>query len=99
MAVLTAATGLADVFAFALGVSSNGLAVRHLRLANIGFHFVLAHHAVNDDFQMQLTHAADDGLSAVGIGVNLKGGVFLSQAPQRHPHLFLVGLGLRLDGN
>ena len=36
---------------------------------------VLAHHAVNDDFEMQLTHTADDGLSAVGIGVNLEGGL------------------------
>ena len=56
------------------------VAIRHLRLANVGLNFVLAHHAVDDDFQMQLAHAlADDRLSAVGIGVNFKGGIFLGE--------------------
>ena len=78
---------------------ANGLTIRHLRLADIGFDFVLAHHAVDNDFQMQLAHAADNGLPAVGIGVNLKGGIFLGQAPKRHAHFFLIGLGLGFDRN
>ena len=97
--VLAAAAGLANVFAFRLGVLANGLAISHLRLADVGLNLVLAHHAVDDDFQMQLAHAADDGLSAVGIGVNFKRGIFLRQAPQRHAHFFLIGFRLGLNRN
>ena len=78
-------------------VLADGLAVRHLRFADVGLDFVLAHHAVDDDFQMQLAHAADDGLSAVGVGVNLEGRIFLGQLGKRHAHFFLIGFGLRLD--
>ena len=99
MTVLPVATGLANVLAFRFGVLADGLAIRHLRLADVGLDLVLAHHAVDDDFEMQLAHAADDGLSAVGIGVNLEGGIFLGQLGKRHAHLFLVGLGLGLDRN
>ena len=97
--VLAAAAGLANVFAFRLGVLADGLAIRHLRLADIGLDFVLAHHAVDDDFQMQLAHAADDGLPAVGIGVNFESRIFLGQRLERHAHLFLIGLGLGLNRN
>jgi hypothetical protein len=83
--VLAAAAGLANVLAFRFGVLANGLAIRHLRLADVGFDFVLAHHAVDDDLEMQLAHAADDGLSAVGIGVNLESRVFLGQAASAMP--------------
>ena len=85
VSVLTATAGLADVLAFRFGVLANGLAIRHLRLADVGLDFVLAHHAVDDDFQMQLAHAADDGLSAVGIGVNFEGGIFLGQPASAMP--------------
>ena len=95
--VLAAATGLANVFTFRFSLLANRLAIRDLRLAHVGFYFVLAHHAVDDDFQVQLAHSADDGLSAVGIGVNLKSGIFLRQLGQRHAHLFLVSLGLRFN--
>ena len=99
MPVLAASAGLANVFAFRFGVPANGLAIRHLRLADIRLNFVLAHHAVDDDFQMQLAHAADDGLSAVGIGVNFKSRIFLGEAAERHAHLFLIGLGFRFNRN
>jgi hypothetical protein len=97
--VLAAAAGLANVLAFGFGVLADGLAIRHLRLADVGFDFIFAHHAVDDDFEMQLAHAADDGLPAVGIGVNFEGRIFLRQSRQRHAHLFLIGLGLGLDGH
>ena len=99
VAVLAAAAGLADVLAFRLRLLADGLAIGHLRLADIGLHVELAHHAVDDDLQVQLAHAADDGLSAVGIGVDLEGRIFLRQLAQRDAHLFLVALGLGLDRN
>ena len=97
--VLPAAAGLADVLALGFGFLANGFAVGHLRLAYIRLDLVLAHHAIDDDLQMQFTHAADDGLPTVRIGVNFEGWVFLGKTPQRHAHLFLIGLGLGLDRN
>src|SRR5271155_3778430 len=48
---------------------------------------------------MKLTHAADDGLTAVRIGVDLEGGIFLRQLAQRDAHLLLVALRLGLYRN
>ena len=97
--IVPGAAGLADVLTFRLRFLANGFAVCHLRFAHIGFHFVFAHHAVNDDFQMQLAHAADDGLPGIRISRNLEGGIFLRQTGQRDSHLFLVTLRLWLDGD
>ena len=58
MSELAAATGLLDVFAFALDLGADGFAVGHLRLADVGFDLELAPHAVDDDFEVQLAHAA-----------------------------------------
>ncbi len=52
----------------ALRLLADGLAISHLRLADVGLHAELAHHAVHQDFQVQLAHAADDRLAAVRIG-------------------------------
>ncbi len=35
----------------------------------------------------------------VDVGAHLEGGIFLRELGQRHAHLFLVGLGLRLHGD
>src|SRR5262249_3154752 len=94
VSILSATTGLSNIFAFRLGMLANRLAIGHLRFANVRFHLVLANHAVNDDLQVKLTHAADDGLSRIGISVNLKGRIFLSKTAKRHAHFFLVALGL-----
>src|SRR5919108_138618 len=95
--VLATAASLTDIFALRFGLFADGFAIRNLRLADVGLNLILAHHAVNDDFQMQLAHAADDGLSTVGIGVDLKGRIFLGQLGKRHAHLFLVGFRLGLN--
>ena len=73
------------------------LAVRDLRLADVGLDAELALHAVDDDLEVQLAHAGDDRLARFLVGVHAERRVFLRQALQRHAHLFLVGLGLRLD--
>src|SRR3546814_10313506 len=46
----------------------DGLAVRHLRLADGGVDLELAQHAVDDDLEVQLAHAGDDGLARVLVG-------------------------------
>ena len=42
---------------FGLGRLQNRFAVRHLRPAHVRLHVEFAHHAVDDDFEVQLAHA------------------------------------------
>ncbi|MNS59539.1 hypothetical protein D3C72_924990 [compost metagenome] len=99
MAILAASARLLDelAFDFVAGLA-DGFAVRHLRLAHRGFDAELALHAVDQDFQMQLAHAGDDGLSGFLVGAHAEGGILLRQPAQRNAHLFLVGLGLGFHG-
>ena len=55
--------------------------------------------AINDDLQVKLAHARDNGLTGLLIGMHPEGRVFLSQTLQANRHLLLVGLGLRLDSD
>jgi hypothetical protein len=99
VAVLAAAAGLAHELAFGFHPLADGFAVGHHGLAHVGFHLELAHHAVDDDLQVQLAHAGDDGLAGLGVGLHLEGGIFLGQAAEGDAHLLLVDLGLGLDGH
>ena len=59
MRVLAATTGLADVADFdLLDRCGDRLAVRDLRLADVGVDVELAHHAVDEHLEVQLAHAA-----------------------------------------
>ena len=60
MAVLAAAAGLADEFALPFGRLGDGLAVGDLGRAGVGFDLEFALEAVNDDFEVQFTHARND---------------------------------------
>ncbi len=98
--VLTLTTGLLGVLVVRLDVSQgDGFAVGHLRRADVGFNVELALQAVDDDVQVQLAHARDDGLAGFFVGLDAERRIFLRQATQRQTHLFLVRLGLRLDGH
>src|SRR5690606_475987 len=99
VAVLAAATGLADELAFLLDRLADGLAVGDLRLADVGLDVGLAPDAVNDDVQVQLAHAGNDGLAGLLVGADAERRILLRQTAQGDTHLLLVGLGLRLDGH
>src|SRR3546814_1428117 len=86
-----------DVCSSDLDRLADGLAVGDLRLADIGLDVELAPHAVDEDVQVQLTHAGDDGLAGLFVGMHAERRVLLCQTPQGHAHFFLVGLGLRLN--
>src|SRR5690606_27088926 len=94
VAVLALAAGLLGVLVVRLDVAgADRLAVGNLRLADVGLDVELALHAVNDDVQVQLAHAGDDGLAGFLVGTDAEGRVFLGQAAQGVAHLLLVGLG------
>ena len=99
VAVLAASAGLLDQLAFALGGLGDGLAIGDLRLAGVGLDLEFAQHAVADDFEVQLAHAGDDRLAGVLVGEDAEGRIFFREALEGDAHLFLVDLGLRLDGH
>ena len=81
-----------------LGLAAERLAIGHLRRADIGVDLVGAAQDVDLDVQVQLAHAAHDGLAALLVGGDAKDGSSAEAWP-RLAQLFLIGLGLRLDGD
>ena len=77
----------------------DGLLVGDLRLADVGLDLELALHAVDEDVQVQLAHAADDGLAGLLVQVHLEGWILLGELLDRQAQLLLVALGLGLDGH
>ena len=96
---LARAAGLLLVGVILLVGPRDRLAVGHLRGADIRLDLELAAHAVDDDVEMQFAHAGDDGLAGFLVGLDAEGRVLGGKAMQRQAHLFLVALGLRLDGD
>src|SRR5207248_544527 len=63
-AELARAAGLAHEAALDVpGLALDGLAVGHLRAADVGLDRELALHAVDQHLEVQLAHAGDDGLA------------------------------------
>src|SRR5579872_620631 len=60
--ILSAAAGLPDELALGLHFPANGLAIRDLRLADVGLDLEFALHAIDDDFKVQLAHSGNDRL-------------------------------------
>ena len=78
---------------------TSGLAVGNLGLTNVSVNLELAEQTVDDDLEVQLAHAGDDGLAGLVVGGHLEGRVLLGELGQSQGHLVLLGLGLGLDGN
>src|SRR5919107_1417067 len=98
VAVLAPATGLPHEPALdALDALADGLAVGDLRTADVRVHPELAQEPVDDDLEVQLAHAGDDGLSRLLVTAHCEGRVLLGQTLERHGELLLVGLRLGLD--
>src|SRR5712675_1097629 len=99
MAVLAAAAGLLDVLAFRFRFLADRFAISDLRTANISLHIVFAQHAVDDDFEVQLTHAGNQRLPGIRFSGHAERGIFLREALHSHAQLVLVSLGLGLDSH
>jgi hypothetical protein len=80
-----------------VGLAQHGLAVHHLRLADVGGDAVLAAHAVDDDLEVQLAHAPDDGLAGVGVLLDAEGRILVDHLGQREVEPLLGGVVLGLD--
>src|SRR6476620_10234317 len=94
---LAGTAGLLLVRVVDIGPPRYGLAIGYLRCADIGLNLELASHAIDDDVEMQLAHAFDDGLAGFVVHRDAERRFFLGEAMQRDTELLLVTLGLRLD--
>ena len=99
IAVLSFTARLTDVFALFLNGFRNGFAICDLRFTDVGFDVEFAKHSVDDNFQVQLAHTRDDGLSGFLIGVSLERRVFFGKFLKRDAHFFLTCFRLRLDSD
>ena len=73
------------------------LAIRHLRRADVRVHAVFAPQPVDDDLQVQLAHARQDGLAGLLVGAQAQRRVLGGQLLQAERHLLDRFLGARLD--
>ena len=80
-----------------IGQLTDSFLIGNLRFTDIRLNLKLTHQAVNDDFQMELTHAGDDGLTSFLVGVGSEGRVFFRELGKSDRHFFLTGLCFRLD--
>ncbi|CAB4807268.1 unannotated protein [freshwater metagenome] len=100
LGVLTCSTSLLLV---QVGVAVNdlgdGFTVGNLGLTHCCFYSELSHHAVNEDLEVQLAHARNQGLTSFFIGLNPEGGVFFRERIQSLRHFVLISLGLGLYSN
>ena len=97
MAVLALTARLAGILGILLDRLLDGLLVGDLGCAHVGLHLELAEQTVDDDLQVELAHAGDNGLAGLLVGPGTEGGVLFSQLYQRQAHLLLTSLGLGLD--
>ena len=65
-----------------LDVVTSGLAVSNLRLTNVSVNLELTKQTVDDDLEVQLAHAGDDGLAGLVVGGYLEGRVLLGELGQ-----------------
>ena len=98
MTILTLAARLAHKLAFSVfDRLADGLTVGHLGLTDVGLHTEFALHAIHDDLKVQFTHAGDQGLARLFVGLDSERRVFLRKTLQGNTHFFLVDLGLGLN--
>ncbi len=79
MSELAATTGLTDKAFFNFSRSVQGFTVGNHWFPNIAFHSEFPAHSVDENLQMKLTHAGNDGLACLFIDTDLKSRIFFSQ--------------------
>ncbi|MNL80588.1 hypothetical protein D3C87_2074810 [compost metagenome] len=82
MTVLTATARLTDELTLDLDLLADRLTVRDLRLTDVGVHLELAKQTVDDDLQVELAHAGDQGLRGLGIVLHAEGRILFGQLLQ-----------------
>ncbi|OPZ61580.1 MAG: hypothetical protein BWY88_00172 [Synergistetes bacterium ADurb.Bin520] len=77
VAILPPTSGLFDEAPFGPAGFAYGLSVGHLGLTHLDIDTELPLEAIDDDLQVELSHARYDRLPRLFVGVNPEGGIFL----------------------
>ena len=96
---LTFTTGLLFVDFVVLDGSGDGFFVGYFGATLVDFDVELAAESVEDDVEMELAHAGDEGLTGDFVGFDSEGWVFLSELHEGIGQLVHVGLSVGLDGD
>src|SRR5256886_8624454 len=99
VSVLATTTGLLLENLFAEGRLCDRFTISDLRLTDASLDAEFALHTIDDELQVQLAHARNDGLAGFLIRRDIERRIFLSQTTERDPKLVLVGTRLRLHGH
>ncbi len=97
MTILTSSSGLTDILTFSFSKFSNRFFVGNLWSTNICFYFEFTLHAIDQNFQMQLSHTPNNCLVRFGIGFNFKRRIFFRKTLQCVSHFFLIVFRLWLN--
>src|SRR3546814_11722818 len=73
-----------------------GPSVGHLRRANIGLYLEFTAHAIDQDFQVKLTHALDDSLARFMVRADAEAWNLCRKTIERNAHFLLVSPGIGL---
>ena len=95
--VLTTSTGLLSILGININSLCEGFLVSNLRSTYVSFHLKFTKKSVYDDFQMELTHTCDNGLSCFLICMSTEGRIFFCKFCKSFTHLALSCLSLGLD--
>ncbi len=82
-----------------LNFAGDGLFVVDLRSTLVDLYAELPAETVDDDVEVKLTHAADDGLASLWIGLNLESRILLSKLAESDAKFVKVALGFRFNGD
>ena len=82
-----------------LETGGDGFLVVDLGGTLVDVHTELAAQTVDDDVQMKLSHAADDGLPGLQVGLDGEGGILLRKFAEGDAELVEILLGLGLNGD
>ena len=97
VSVLSTSTRLFCIFVFLINWLCKCLFVSNLWSTYVCFYVEFTKQTVNDDFQMELTHTSDDGLSCFCICMSTESRIFFCKFCKSFTHLTLSSFCLRLD--
>ena len=95
--ILSTSTRLFCIFVFLINWLCKCLFVSNLWSTYVCFYVEFTKQTVNDDFQMELTHTSDDGLSCFCICMSTESRIFFCKFCKSFTHLTLSSFCLRLD--
>ena len=85
MSILSAASGLPDIFTFSLTYFLDSFFIGNLWCSGCCNNVKFTLHAVYEDFQLQFSHSGNNGLTGFGITLNSEGWILIGKLAKASP--------------